>query len=136
MVVYCDRKNSQTSDFCIDFDNNFSDLRREIMCFNRNIKWDGMWNITEARKRLKNNWRLVIFKPQDKIKGWGWLNKNNKEICNIYVNSKHRNQGIGTKIVNSLHRHCQDWDRWWSQIDDWNIPSQKVFSKCNYKILI
>ena len=136
MVIYCDREDSITSDFCPDFDGEWYHLQDEIDTFDKNIKWNGMWDVDEAKHRLNNNWILVVFRPTDGIKGWVWLDENKKELSNLWVNPIYRNKGIAVELMNSIHRHCQKWERWWSQIEDWNIASQKVVLKCGYKILL
>jgi len=136
MLFVVNKKDSQVSELCPEFDFDLYSLQREIDYFNSIIKWDGMWDLHEAQDRLRKGWKLVVFKPDETIKGWGWLNTNNKEICNIYVNPKYRDKGIGGEIVNSLHRYCQDWDKWWSQSDDWNKPAHKMFLNCNYKSIL
>jgi len=84
MLFVINRKDSDVSDLCLEFDDEWYHLQDEIDNFNKVIKWNGMWDIHEARDRLSQGWKFVVFKPDESIKGWGWFNTNNKEICNIY----------------------------------------------------
>ena len=136
MLFVIDKEDSQTSDLCSDIDDEFYLLGDEIEYFNSIIDYYDMWDLHEAHRRLDNGWKLVVFKPDESIKGWGWLNTNNKEICNIYVNPLYRSKGIGVEIVNSLHRHCQDYEKWWAQSDEWNKAAHQMFKNCNYKIIL
>ena len=148
MLFVVNKKDSQESNLCPEFDYDLYSLQREIDYFNSIIEYDDMWDLHDAQNRLKTGWKLVVFRPKsevysahnpkqdDVIQGWGWLNTNNKEICNVYVNPKYRNKGIGVEIINSLHRYCQDWDKWWSQSDDWNKPAHKMLLNCNYKSIL
>ena len=136
MLFSINREDAEVSDLCPSFDYDeciLYNLQYEIDYFNSIIKWDGMWDLPKAKIRLDNGWKFVVFNPQSIIQGWGWLNTETKEICNIYVNPKYRYKGIGGEIVNSLHRYCQDWDSWWAQSDSWNKSAQKMFLNINYK---
>ena len=95
-----------------------------------------MWDLHEAHRRLDNGWKLYIFKPDETIKGWMWLNTNNKEVCNGYVNPLYRNKGIGVELTNSAHRDCLDWEKWWCQSEDWNKPAHELIINCNYKMIL
>ena len=95
-----------------------------------------MWDLHEAHRRLDNGWKLYLFKPDETIKGWIWLNTNNKEVCNCYVNPLYRNKGIGVELINSTHRYCQDWESWWCHSEDWNEPAHKMLLNCGYERII
>ena len=136
MLYVIDRSDSVISDLCDDFDGEYYLLQDEIDTFNKIIKWKSMWDLDDVRDRLSQGWKFVLFKPDNTIKGWGWLNVSNKEICNVYVNPLYRNKGIGVEIINSLHRHCQGYEKWWAQSDEWNKPAHQMFKNCNYKIIL
>ena len=136
MLYVLDRKDADVSHLCPEFDGEWNHLQDEIDNFNKIINWNGMWDLNEARDRLSQGWEFVVFKPDDTIKGWGWLDTNRKEICNIYVNPLYRNKGIGVEIVNSLHRYCQDYEKWWCHSEDWNEPAHKMFLNCGYERII
>ena len=136
MLFVIDRKDAEVSDLCPEIDGEWYHLQDEIDYFNSIINWSNMWDLHEAHRRLDNGWKLYIFKPDETIKGWMWLNTNNKEVCNGYVNPLYRNKGIGVELTNSAHRGCLDWEKWWCQSDDWNKPAQQMIINCNYKMIL
>ena len=136
MLFVIDRKDAEVSDLCPEIDGEWYHLQDEIDYFNSIINWSNMWDLHEAHRRLDNGWKLYIFKPDETIKGWMWLNTNNKEVCNGYVNPLYRNKGIGVELTNSAHRGCLDWEKWWCQSDEWNKPAQQMIINCNYKMIL
>ena len=85
MLFIIDKEDSQTSDLCPELDGEFYLLGDEIEYFNSIIDYDDMWDLHEAHRRLDNGWKLVIFKPDGTIKGWGWLN-----TCLLYTSPSPR----------------------------------------------
>ena len=136
MLFVIDRKDAEVSDLCPEIDGEWYHLQDEIDYFNTIINWSDMWDLHEAHRRLDNGWKLYVFKPDETIKGWMWLNTNNKEVCNGYVNPLYRNKGIGVELTNSAHRGCLDWEKWWCQSDEWNKPAQQMIINCNYKMIL
>ena len=136
MLFVINRKDAEVSDLCPEIDGEWYHLQDEIDYFNTIINWSDMWDLHEAHRRLDNGWKLYVFKPDETIKGWMWLNTNNKEVCNGYVNPLYRNKGIGVELTNSAHRGCLDWEKWWCQSDEWNKPAQQMIINCNYKMIL
>ena len=136
MILKIKREDSKTSDLCPAFDNEIHHLQDEIDHFNTIINWNGMWDLNGVRDRLSQGWEFVVFKPDDTIKGWCWLDTIKKEVCNCYVNPLYRNKGIGVELINSTHRYCQDCERWWCHSEDWNEPAHKMLLNCGYERII
>ena len=110
------------------------ELSESINEFNQEIKWDGMWDLIEAENRLKNNWKLILFKPTDKIKGWYWLDKDGVSK-NLYVNKEYRNKGVGREMNLALFNICKkiNVNEIVCYIDDWNISSIKCIENSGWK---
>ena len=100
MLFVLDRKDADVSHLCPEIDDEWYHLQDEIDYFNTIINWSDMWDLHEARRRLDNGWKLYLFKPDETIKGWMWLNTNTKEVCNGYVNPLYRSKGIGVELTN------------------------------------
>lgn len=111
----------------------FIELKNEIDEFNKEIKWDKMWNFEDAKNRLLNNWKLFIFINDNKIKGWYWLD-NLYEPRNIYVNKEFRNNGIAKKLQFILLNFCKNlgMKKLECDIDDWNLISMKSFKSIGW----
>ena len=136
MLFVLDRNDAEVSHLCPEVDGEWYHLQDEIDYFNSIINWSDMWDLHEAHRRLDNGWKLYVFKPDETIKGWMWLNTNNKEVCNGYVNPLYRNKGIGVELLNSAHRGCFDWKKWWCKSEDWNKPAHQLIINCNYKMIL
>ena len=93
-----------------------------------------MWTIEDAKNRLLTGWRLVIYKPFDKIKGWIWLDNTN-EPKNIYVNKEYRNKGIAKELYYEMHNICKrlGLEKIQGFVDDWNISSMKCIENAGWK---
>ena len=111
----------------------FQKLSDEVKEFNKEIEWNGMWTIEDAKTRLTNNWRLLFYKPGDRIKGWYWLDNTN-EPRNLYINKGYRGLGIGKEMHFALLNICKElgMERVECDIDDWNINSINCIKKAGW----
>ena len=112
----------------------YSDLSREIAAFNKEIDWDKMWTIDDAKDRLAAGWVFIGLFVNNKIKGWVWLNVTNCLLCNLYVNKEYRNLGNAKKLVLKLHSLAKELkiQKIYSETDVWNIHSKQVFMSTGY----
>ena len=65
MIFKLKREDSTPSDFCPAFDGEWNLLQDEVDHFNTIINWNGMWDLDDARDRLSQGWKFVVFKPDD-----------------------------------------------------------------------
>ena len=77
-------------------------LQSAIDLFNEEIKWDRMWNVEDAKKRLKEGRLMVVLEIDDKLRGWYWLNYETKEGLNLYVHKDSRNRGYGFGLISYI----------------------------------
>jgi RimJ/RimL family protein N-acetyltransferase len=112
-------------------------LLEEINQFNLELKWDGMWSVTEAENRLIDGWKLIVFNSNDKIKGWYWLDKIGVSR-NLYINKEYRNRGIGREMNLALFNICKkvNMNEIVCYIDDWNISSIKCIENSGWSRVI
>jgi len=112
---------------------NFDELADEIAEFNKEIKWDGMWTAEDAKNRLLNNWKLIVFVPGVRIKGWYWLD-NTGEPRNLYINKAYRGLEIGKEMHFALLNICKalEMERVECDIDDWNVNSMRCIKKAGW----
>ncbi len=116
---------------------NFYALSEEVKQFNKEINWDKMWDVNEAKNRLMNNWKLIVFMPDTTIKGWIWLDNTN-EPKNIYVNKEYRNKGIGKELYYEMYNLCKknNIEKIQGYIDDWNISSIKCIKNAGWNVVL
>lgn len=103
--------------------------------FNREIQWDGMWDYTGALNRLERDWKLLVFVPDNKVRGWYWLDFNNRETFNLWIHKDWTRRGWGERMhlaMNTLakryglnYMHCF--------INDWNELSQRCIERAYWK---
>ena len=112
---------------------NFQDLSDEIDEFNSEIEWKEMWTVEDARTRLQSGWKLLVYIPGEKIKGWYWLD-NAGEPRNLYINKGYRGLGVGKEMHLALLNICKElgMERVECSIDDWNIGSQRCIKKAGW----
>jgi RimJ/RimL family protein N-acetyltransferase len=112
-------------------------LLEEINQFNSELKWDGMWGVTEAENRLIDGWKLIVFTPTETIKGWYWLDKEGVSR-NLYINKEYRNRGIGREMNLALFNICKkvNMNEVVCYIDDWNISSIKCIENSGWSRVI
>lgn len=113
---------------------NYADLRREIMVFNEEIMWSGMWTFEDAKQRLSDGWIFVCLFIDHQVKGWVWFEPKTNILRNLYVNSIYRNKGYGSELVKKLCVECHKIGikNMISYVDEWNESSHKVFLNTNW----
>ena len=111
----------------------FEQLSNEIDEFNKEIEWKEMWTTKDARDRLLSGWKLLIYKPGSRIRGWYWLDNTN-EPRNLYVNKGYRGLGIGKEMHLALLNVCKEvgMERVECSIDDWNVASRECIKKAGW----
>ena len=93
-----------------------------------------MWSVEDAKHRLETGWLMSVLEQDDELKGWFWLNYETQEGLNLYVHKDHRNWGYGMGLINYICRlaKLQGLDSVWSQVDEWNEVSQRLFLRCGF----
>lgn len=123
-------------DYIVEVNNGTIDYKKladEIEEFNEELNWDGMWTVDDARNRLLNDWKLILFIPEAKIRGWYWLD-NEKEPRNIYVNREYRGLEIAKYLNFKLLNICKmlGMEEVKCEINDWNLRSMRCFKKAGW----
>ena len=115
---------------------NYADLRREIMCFNTDIKWDGMWTYEDAIERLGKGWIFVCLFIDHQIKGWLWYNPKSNLFQNIYVNKEYRKMGYAQQLFKRMCKECQSRGikEVRAYVDEWNVDSSNILKTNNSRL--
>ena len=103
-------------------------LQGGIDTFQGELDWWEMWTIEDSEKRLEKGWWFYVIEKKDKYIGWAWFDTPNKQFCNLYVHKDYRDRGYGKQLVYSRLNECkkQNIKKVWMEVDDWNIPIQKI----------
>ena len=103
-------------------------LQDGIDTFQGELDWWEMWTIEDSEKRLEVGWLFYVIEKDNKYIGWAWFDTPNKQFCNLYVHKDYRDRGYGKQLVYSRLNECkkQNIKKVWMEVDDWNIPIQKI----------
>ena len=103
-------------------------LQDGIDTFQGELDWWEMWTVEDSEKRLEDDWWFYVIEKDNKYIGWAWFDTPNKQFCNLYVYKDHRDEGYGKELVYVRLNECkkQNIKKVWMEVDDWNIPIQKI----------
>lgn len=104
-------------------------IQSTIDSFNLNVQWEDMWDLEEAKERLKSGHKLFIGVDSEGTLSHVWF-KNNY-LYNVYVNPR-RPDGYGVKFIQACMNFI-DYENIELYCDEWNIKAQKFFEKVGFK---
>ena len=109
-------------------------LQPAIDLFQDELNWDKMWSVGDAKQRLEDGWLFSVLEINDELKGWYWLDYETKEGLNLYVHKDCRGYGYGFELISYIitAAKLQQLDSVWSQVEEWNEVSQRLFLKCGF----
>ncbi|MCD4820002.1 MAG: GNAT family N-acetyltransferase [Candidatus Cloacimonetes bacterium] len=87
---------------------------------------------------LNNNNKIYIHKIKNVIKGYGLVTRENEEFVEISITTlkKHRDQGVGFKIVDSMTKLINQKGKTVVYLTETqNISSNKIALKCGYDFI-
>jgi hypothetical protein len=111
-------------------------IQESIDNFNKEIKWDGMFDLEEAKKRFLNNSIMFVAKYNESLYGHCWLAKIsdfNYKIYNVYSKKTEilRNYGGTDMLYYVIKNHTKGNVE--ADVDDWNVKSINMFKKLGFK---
>jgi len=104
-------------------------IQASIDNFNRNVDWEDMWDLKEAKERLKKDHILFIGVDNEGPLAHVWFDDN--YLYNMFVDPR-RPDGYAVDFTkfcvqfisrDTINLYC----------DDWNIKAQKMFEKVGFK---
>jgi RimJ/RimL family protein N-acetyltransferase len=109
-------------------------LQLAIDIFQEEMNWNKMWSVEDAKQRLEDGWLFSVLEINDELKGWYWLDYETKEGLNLYVHKDYRGYGYGFELISYIitAAKLQQLDSVWSQVDEWNEVSQRLFLRCGF----
>jgi len=111
------------------------------------------FNVEEARKRLRNEYRFVVIEHRDAFIGWTWdavnfiyipeleetikLKEKEAFSFNTYIQKEYRNKGLNKKMLHTkiFLLHEEQFTKEWGHIWYWNKPSLASFTHMGWKII-
>jgi len=109
-----------------------------IKAFKSEVKWNGMFSVSDAMKRIKNGDRFFVGKYDGNIFGYCWLKrayKDSSEIYNVFSKKTDSPRLYGaTDLLYSVIENNTSGVIL-AKLDDWNIRSIHVFEKLGFKMI-
>lgn len=122
--VYISQMNDETViKNCIDF-------------FNSEIEWSGMFDLEEAKRRLKCGDKFFVGYQNGKIFGYCWITQIDPKLFKIYnvfsrKTEEPRIYGATDMLFNVIKNHTHGTII--AEVDEWNIKSINVFNKLGFQ---
>ena len=104
-------------------------IEESIEAFKREVEWDKMWGVEEAKKRLFNNEVLFLLRDNKGALGHVWFQED--YLYNMFV-SERRVTGTSMRFI----LHCFNYVPYKNirlYCDKWNYKAQKFFKKVGAK---
>ena len=104
-------------------------IQESIEAFKREVEWDKMWGVEEAKKRLLNNEVLFLLRDNKGALGHVWFKED--YLYNMFV-SERRETGTSIRFI----LHCFNYVPYRNiklYCDKWNYKAQNFFKKVGAK---
>lgn len=106
-----------------------------IEFFNSEIKWDGMFDLNEAKSRINKGDKFFVGYQNGIIFGYCWLTKldiNHHKIYNVFSRSTKQPRTYGaTDMLYYVIKNYTKGDVI-AEVDEWNTKSINVFMKLGF----
>ena len=110
-------------------------IKNCIEFFNQEIKWDGMFDLDEAKRRINNGDKFFTGYQNGMIFGYCWLTKldtGHYIIYNVFSRKTEQPRTYGaTDMLYYVIKH-HTFGIVSAEVDDWNIKSINVFTKLGF----
>jgi hypothetical protein len=111
-------------------------IEKCISLFNSKIKWDGMFDLEEAKERIKLGDKIYVGYFENRIVGYCWIKQiSNYEyyLYNVFIEQDSTNRNFGATDLSYLIIKYHTKGLITLDIDHWNNKSQKVAEKLGFK---
>ncbi len=106
-----------------------------IKYFHDEIDWGGMFNTTDALKRLKNNMVMYIGLMDADVFGYVWFDDyiDGRFLFNLFVrNNVTEKKYTGKEFVSDIIYRFEYDKIIYCEVDEWNEKSIKLFEKLGF----
>lgn len=111
-----------------NFDSYFSLIEETIEAFNCLHRWDQMWDINDARTRVKDKHVLYLGTDEEGILAHLWSEKN--YLYNVFIHPR-RKDNYSVRFCKACINHI-NYKKLSLYCDEWNIKAQKFFEKVGF----
>ena len=110
-------------------------IKNCIEFFNQEIKWDGMFDLDEAKRRINNGDKFFTGYQNGMIFGYCWLTKldtGHYKIYNVFSRKTEqpRTYGATDMLYYVIKNHTKGIVS--AEVDEWNTKSINVFTKLGF----
>lgn len=111
-------------------------IKNCIEFFNSEIEWDGMFDLEEAKRRLKYGDKFFVGYQNGKIFGYCWITRIEPKLFKVYnvfsrKTEQPRTYGATDMLFNVIKNHTHGTII--AEVDEWNIKSIRMFNKLGFK---
>jgi RimJ/RimL family protein N-acetyltransferase len=112
---------------------NLDIVYQSINIFNSQIKWEDMYNITDAIDRFKNGYTMYVL-YDNLVFGYMWFSKylDGVYLQNLFMLKSKTQKWRATELLSAIIENHYNLTKIYCYIDDWNILSQKVVLKLGF----
>lgn len=111
-------------------------ILKEIKHFNDEIKWGGMFDLTEAIRRLNVGMSLYVLFHDNNPVGHVWFEdrKDYKFLFNLFVRNKVDNKcWSGTNFISHVIECFERYKEIRCEVDEWNVKSLRLFKTLGFE---
>jgi len=115
---------------------NLNLIEDSIEHFNSEIKWENMFTIDDALKRINNGMIMYIGMLDSNIFGHVWFEdcKDGRVLFNLFVrNQIQKKEYTGKEFVSDVIHRFEHKKPVYSEVDEWNEKSIKLFKKLGFQ---
>ena len=103
-------------------------IEQAIQVQMKEMRWTDMWDLVEAKRRLKNGHKFYYLRDLKGVLGHLWINKS--YIYNVFVHPR-RLDGVSSLFLKAA-MSLDGMNEYELYCDEWNIRAQKFFEKVGF----
>lgn len=111
-------------------------MSNEIDNFNREISWEGMFDLNEARRRILSGMTAYVLMHNGMPCGHVWFRDHepNRFLFNLFVrNGVEKKHWSGTDFVSYVIGNFERKSDVACEVDEWNVKSLRLFKTLGFE---
>ena len=110
------------------YENHISYIEEAIANQMKEMRWPGMWDLLEAKRRLEDGHIFYYLFDHKGVVGHVWIDDN--YIYNVFVHPR-RLDGVSNLFLKAV-MSLEGKEEYNLYCDEWNIKAQKFFEKVGF----